>query len=287
MNQFENISRKNYQYKQYNDYIFKYNLEKRANGVLSFLNIPYKITKIILSELTNFGPKIHRLDFAGEAQKGSKEICLILECQSLLPTEEDILRFFQYISSLRVLKKQEVELYILCNEKPPHQSREFVLKEGCIYTMHVISLKNINAKDIFKRIEDKIKNKDEITDEDIASLQLIAYTNYTETTLEILKKSNKLVHKMNIKDINEKEAILYILNVLSANMLDEDDKVRYMEETEMLINPREEYFHKKGIEEGEERKEKEIATKLLEKGHPLQEIIEITGLTKEQIQNAK
>ena len=44
--------------------------------------------------------------------------------------------------------------------------------------MHVISLKDIKAKDIFKNIENKLKNNIKITDDDIASLQLIIYTSY-------------------------------------------------------------------------------------------------------------
>ena len=40
---------------------------------------------------------------------------------------------------------------------------------------------------------------------------------------------------------NEKEAISYILDVMSTNMLNEQDKNQLMEETEML-NPRYEYL---------------------------------------------
>lgn len=63
--------------------------------------------------------------------------------------------------------------------------------------MHVISLKRIKAKEILKKIEYKIKNNKDISDENIASLQLIAYTTYSETTLEILLKASKLVNQMN------------------------------------------------------------------------------------------
>lgn len=285
-----NKSQDNNKYHQYTDYIFKATLKKYANGVLKFLNSPYKIQNIIISEITDFGPKIHRLDFAGIVKKKDEEICLMLECQSKLPTEDDIARFFQYISSLRVLKNRKVELYILCIRDVPYDKKEYVINDDCTYTMHLISLKRFKATQIIKNIEKKIENKEKISEEDIASLQLIAYTTYSQTTYEILEKAYDVVEKLDI-ETNEKIAIFYILNVLSTNMLNEDDRNRLIGGNKMLLNPREEYFKNQGIEEGRKEGKKEgkieIAIKLLNKGMPLKEIIELTGLTEKQIQNAK
>ncbi len=255
MNSLSHISMKNHVYYQYSDYVFKQTVQKRANGVLKLLGIPYTINNIILSEITDLGPKIHRLDFAGETIKNGEDICFVLECQSQLPTDDDILRFFQYVSSLLVLKKKKVELYILCMQKAPYNKKEFVLNDDCTYTMHVISLKDIKAKDIFKRIEDKRYNH--ISDEDIAALQLIAYTDYSEPALEILKKAHDTVEKLNIANPNEKEAILYILNILSVNMLDENDYNEFMEVTEMILNPRDRYLINKTRKEEKEKYEEE------------------------------
>ena len=51
---------------------------------------------------------------------------------------------------------------------------------------NIISLKNFKAEEIFKNVENKLKNNDAISDEDIAALQLIAYTSYTEPAYKIL-----------------------------------------------------------------------------------------------------
>lgn len=114
---------------------------------------------MLISEVTNLGPSISRLDFVGKAEKDGKTVSLILECQTKLPTEEDIKRFFQYISSIRIFKDNNVELYILCIEKAPYTKKDFVIKEGCVYAMHVISLKDFKASEIFKSIEDKLKKQ--------------------------------------------------------------------------------------------------------------------------------
>lgn len=87
-----------------------------------------------------------------------------------------------------------------------------------------------------------------------------------------------MIEQLNI-DMNEKEAVLYVLNVLSTNMLNETEKNKFMEERKMMINPRDEYLVNKGIEKGR----LEVAKKLLEK-MTIKEVSEITGLSEKQIE---
>ena len=281
-------------YPHYNDYIFKTILQRHANGLLKFLDIPYEINAILLSEYTNLGPNISRIDFVGEAEKDGKTISLIVECQSKLPNEDDIKRFFQYVSSLRIFKNNNVELFILCTKKASYDKKEFIINDECTYTMHMISLKDFKAKEIFKNIEYKLKNKEIIADEDIASLEVIVYTDYGESDLEILLKARKLIEKIaeySKMDINEKGAIVYLFNVLSANMLDENEATKFEEETYMLLNPMDRYCEAKGMREGIRkgiRKGKiEDATIMLEKGFKMEDVVEITGLSEEEILNGK
>ena len=279
-----------YEYNHYNDYAFKSILLNRANGLLKFAEIPYKIKRMMISEVTNLGPSISRLDFVGEAEKEGNLISLILECQTKLPTDEDIKRFFQYVSSIRIFKDSNVELFILCVEKPTYTKKEFVIKEDCVYTMHVISLKDFKAKNIFKKLENKLKNNEEITDEDIASLQLIVYTDFEESKLEILNKARKLFEDISDRlqlNINEKTAIIYLFDVLSANMLDSSQYDEYVEENKMLLNPVERYMKEKGIEEGMEKGivegKLEDARRMLDKGFSLDVVVDVTGLSRDVI----
>lgn len=150
--------------------------------------------------------------------------------------------------------------------------------------------KDFKASEIFKNIENKLKNNEEINDEDIASLQVIVYTDFDETKLEILNKARKLIEdiaKASGMDINEKMAITYLLDVLSTNMLNEDELNKYMEENKMILNPVERYFTNKGREEGNENGKLDVAENMLKKGFPIEEIIELTGLPKEEILKIK
>ena len=82
---------------------------------------------------------------------------------------------------------------------------------------------------------------------------MIVYTEFEETKLEVLLKAHKLLEEISARlnmDINEKSAIIYLLDVLSTNMLDDEEYDQYMEETVMLINPVERYCVDKGRKEG-------------------------------------
>lgn len=269
-------------YPHYHDYNFKSVLQERANGLLKFIGIQYRLLSVMMSEFTTIGPGISRIDFAGGVQKKDKVITLILECQSKLPTDEDIKRFFQYVSLMRIFKNNDVELFILCIEKAPYTKKEFIINGECTYTMHVISLKDYKAREIFKSIEDKLKNNEEITDMDIASLQVIVYTDYEESQLEILLKARKLIERIAESSgmgINDKKAIVYLLNVLSVNMLDEDENDKYQEETYMMLNPTDRYLLKKG--------KLDVARNLLAEGFPIEKVVKFTGLSKEDILKGK
>ena len=246
-----------YNYPQYNDYAFRSILQKRANGLLKFVKIPYKLNRMLISEVTNFGPSISRMDFVGEADGDGKTISLIIECQTNLPTDDDIERFFQYVSSIRIFKHNPVELYILCIKKPAYSKREFVLNDDCVYTMHVISLKDFRAKDIFKNIENKLKNNEKITDEDIAALQLIVYTDFTESKLEILNK------------------------------VDNREYGKYVEENSMILDPIERYMRDEAIKQGIVKGKLDTAKNMLDEGMSVDLIVRVTGLSEEDILNAK
>ena len=158
----------------------------------------------------------------------------------------------------------------------------------------MISLKDFKAKDIFKNIENKLKNNDEITDRDIASLQLIIYTDFDESDLEILNRARELIEQISermVFDINEKMAIIYLFDMLSTNMLSADDYDEYMEMNSMLVNPRERYFKNQGINEGMEKGidqgKRDVARNLLQDGFSMDEVVKLTGLSKNYILNSE
>ena len=66
-------------------------------------------------------------------------------------------------------------------------------------------------------------------------------------------------------------------------MLDEEESQKFEGETYMLLNPMDRYCEAKGRKEGK----LEVVEKMLEKGFKVEDIVEITGLSEEQILNEK
>ena len=136
-------------YRHHNDYLVKGVLEKRAQGVLNLAGIQCKVTSIGKQEYTRFGPKLNRVDFVCDGERGDKKLTVILECQTIEPTEGDIYRFFQYASSLFDYKHHDIELYVLCLEKVKKNIRKVTLNDESQFIIHVISLKDYKAEAMF------------------------------------------------------------------------------------------------------------------------------------------
>lgn len=127
-----------------------------------------------------------------------------------------------------------------------------------------------------------MENNEEITDDDIASLQVIAYTDYDEPQLDVLVKARLLIERIAVasgRDINEKTAIIRLFDTVNVNMLGEDDVNEYEEETIMLLNPTDRYLLKRG--------KLELARKLVDEVFPIEDIVKSSGLSENEILNFK
>ena len=289
------------QYHQIHDFSMKSVLDKRANGVFKFAGIDVEIISVIQQEFRSIDLiKTNRVDIVGDGHRRGQPITAIMECHSRIPTKDDILRFAQYITTVFFFKNNKVELYILCLEEIKEDKIEIIINDDSKIVMNIISLKNFKAEEIFKNVENKLKNNDAITDADIAALQLIAYTSYTEPAYKILARANKL-HENSDKnlDINEKDANHILFDILSGKMLTEDEYEKYTEETNMSPYPGERFYYKKGINkgraegrdeginEGINKGKLEVALNLLKEGFNIEDVVRITNLKKEEILKGK
>ena len=150
----------------------------------------------------------------------------------------------------------------------PMQTAQAIVKAACQdFKNWLTSLKDFKASTIFKNIENKLNNNEKITEEDIASLQVIVYTGYDESQYEVLIEARLLLEKISKKshlDINEKKAIIYLFDVLSANMLNDDERDKYGEEVYMLLNPMDRFLENKGRKEGLKMVGEKVSLMMLE-----------------------
>lgn len=121
-------------------------------------------------------------------------------------------------------------------------------------------------------------------------LMACIFSDFDEPKLEILNMARKLfedISEMSDFDINEKRAIIYLFDVLSSNMLDDREYGQYVEENIMLLNPVERYLKNEGIKEGMEKGKLDVARNMLDEGFSIENVVRITGLSKEDILNSK
>lgn len=85
----------------------------------------------------------------------------------------------------------------------------------------------------------------------------------------------------------ENEEVKKAVETLNRISLDPQERERYESIIQAEFNHKisNQKFLEKGIQEGEKKKQIEIAKKLLSKNIPIDEIIEITDLTKEEVEN--
>ena len=84
-------------------------------------------------------------------------------------------------------------------------------------------------------------------------------------------------------NINDKKAIIYLFDVLSANMLSDVEREKYGEEMYMLLNPMDRFLLNKCRKEGK----CDVARNLLKRGFSIEEVVQITGLSENDIINMR
>lgn len=78
-----------------------------------------------------------------------------------------------------------------------------------------------------------------------------------------------------------------MFDMLSINMLSESEHKKYREVNKMIANPTERYFMDKGIKEGMDKGKLEVARTMLAEGMDIADVVRFTGLSEEDILNAK
>ena len=138
-------------YAHYHDYNIKSILEKRSNSLLRVVGIPHEIRSVIFKEVTGMGPAIRRLDFAADVGVLDEiPLTLILECQTIFPTDDDLDRFFEYLVFFKKLTKGDVEVYILCMDEIDRNHIKYRINKDSYFIFNLVSLKNLKAEEIFK-----------------------------------------------------------------------------------------------------------------------------------------
>lgn len=273
------------------DKLMKQISKKEINILLERLGIPIKIAKRINGELI-FGNIERRTDFLGLTENDE---LINIEFQSIPVNEDDIERFGEYTSLIRIIeKKYTYPIVISTPQLNPCVDFDHFINEFTVLKIKVFTLKDENGDEVQKKLLNKIENKEEFDEKDIIDFVLSPLMSSKRRIEDVIQVNVNAIRK--IKTCRKNIDFIESMTILEVNQFvnDEDERNFLRREINMRINLLREIYEdnlNEGIAIGEERAEfnvkQELALKLLNDDFEISYVSDLTGLTKSQILEIK
>lgn len=273
------------------DKLMKQISKKEINILLERLGIPIKIAKRINGELI-FGNIERRTDFLGLTENDE---LINIEFQSTPVNEEDIERFGEYASLIRIIeKKYTYPIVISTPQLNPCVDFDYFINKFTVLKIKVFTLKDENGDEVQKKLLNKIENKEEFDEKDIIDFVLSPLMSSKRRIEEVIQVNVNAIRK--IKTSRKNIDFIESMTILEVNQFvnDEDERNFLRREINMRINLLREIYEdnlNEGIVIGEERGEfnakRELALKLLNDDFEISYVSDLTGLTKNQVLSLK
>jgi predicted transposase/invertase (TIGR01784 family) len=261
---------------QNNDIILKYMSEAFKDTALDFYGLnTARIKAVIPTELPVLDVSEENMDFV-----------FLLEDQSLLHLEfqttdkaDNLVRFLLYDARLyKKVKKFILTAVIYSGDIKTAEDR---LKTGSInYSVSNIYMNNMNGDIIYSELNDKIIKKENLSDKDKLNLIFLPLMKSRFDKNEMAIKAVELASKVE----NDDSRMLYIGAIvgISDKFIDKGYVSKLKEVLKVTRVGIE--LKKEGMQEGIKEGKLEDAKKMIMKGFSREDIIEITGLKKEEIE---
>jgi hypothetical protein len=245
-----------------------------AEEGLKFFGIDKKVKDSSSTEIVVLEAKNLHMDYTFLMEDNTY---IHIEFQSTNKGKDDLRRFRAYESLLSFQTKKDVVTYVVYSNGI--QNAMDTLKTGINeYNTKVISMYDKDGDIIFDKVEEKLRDKEEITKQDLVALTFAPIMGGKLTKLDKILKSIRLVKKIDNEDRYDMESMLY---AFADKFLDGKDLEKVKEEISMTKLG--EMLVEDGIKKGEEKKAIETAKIAIRKGLPDELISELTGLTESQI----
>jgi hypothetical protein len=196
-------------------------------------------------------------------------------------SQDDLLRFCGYNIGLSRVHKREFDTVIFVKHLT-------ALSEVKTKQLHfapiIVQCAKIDADAILDRLRKAVTAGEPINELEAIYLPLFHSIQLTPT--ELFMESAGLIKAMQADD-NHKRKVLALLITLSGKNVERTKLDAIAEEVRKMGNVIIEYFEEIGEKRGAERREDEIAQKMLSKGMDVLDVIEVTGLSAERIRKMR
>ena len=261
---------------KYIDLGFKEVSLKNLKGLLKVLGIDATPQKLVSVNYVGATGRKLVLDLAF---LDTDNIIHHIEFQSRKPTLEDMVRFFEYDAALMRQYKKEVRTYIVTIANVLNPVRRNPMHNWRDPTPRFINFIDFDGDEILNRISDKVENNLDLTDKEQAELSLIAFFKTKNDIETQLMKAAKIAANIS-RDKPYGEDVCIIQKFFADKFVKNSNQIyEVLIMRSQVLQERYERIKNEGIREGN----LQTAKKMLNKGFAIEDIIECTGLTNEQI----
>ena len=276
-------------------------IQKHANGLFKNATLEYygiktaKIKELISVEI----PVV-------EVAETSMDFVLLLEDDTYLNLEfqsshkeSDLERFASYNLRLYQRDRRKIKTVIIYSANVKNIYTSILDMGDLVYNPHIIMMKDYDGNKIFAGLEEKLNNKEDLTDIDMLNLIFLPLMSHELPREEIATKSVQLAK--NIEDTQKRNACIASVFAFASKYLEEENINNLLEVIKMtdlatllLRDAIEESMEKgiekgmeKGMEKGKQARDTEVAKSMLIDGLDVEFIRKYTGLSVKQIEKLK
>jgi hypothetical protein len=194
---------------------------------------------------------------------------------------DDLLRFGGYNINLSRVHKREFVTVIFV--KNPTTLNE-VKTEQLHFSPRIVQCSKIDADHVLSKLKKAVSAGEPINE--LEAIYLPLFNSKELTPTDLFMESAGLIKAMQTDD-NRKRKMLALLITLSGKIVERQIILDMAEEVRNMGNVIIEVFEEIGEKRGAERREEEIARKMLSMGMDTLDIIEATGLSTERIRKMR
>ena len=245
-----------------------------AEEGLKFFGIDKKVKDSSSTEIVVLEAKNLHMDYTFLMEDNSY---IHIEFQSTNKGKDDLRRFRAYESLLSFQTKKDVVTYVIYSNGI--QNAMDTLKTGINeYNTKVISMYDKDGDIIFDKVQEKLRDKEEITKQDLVALTFSPIMGGNLTKLDKILKSIRLVRKIDNEYRYDMKSMLYAFadKFLYGKELEKvKEEISMTKLGEMLVED--------GIKKGKEEQATDTAIKAIEMGLENDAISKLTGLTDKEV----
>ena len=261
--------------------------EKEINILLERLGLNFRVKKQINGELM-YNDVERRCDYLAVTDEDQ---IVDIEFQSVTINKEDIQRFGEYLIFAWVKFKKDTFSIIITTPKITNEKVLYCrINPNDSLTLIVCSFKDENADKIHDQLLKKINNNCPFTKKDITDFILYPLMNTERKIEEMLLENIFLLNKININRESKEFIESMILLEIHKFVVEIKDKLKLMRSLDMKIDTL--YYYSedlitKSMAKGEAKTNIKWIKKLLDKGFSIEELVDLSGLSYEEILGIK